>query len=128
MCRPIRVGRLPDHEKEQGEYAQVKDDSRHCCVSSRGLGACDNTSRGPLSRARMLEEASYDLALGIIRLEIQDGETEQVLLAPAKLHHMDEHLAWVDYHRCHVSHSQLLTEVDQARIHASHILEVLRIP
>ena len=80
-----------------------------------------------LAQAHMLEAASYDLALGIITVASRDGETDQVLLAGEELQQLDEHLTWVEHHRCTASESQIRAEVEQARCHTSHILEILAI-
>ena len=80
-----------------------------------------------LAQAHLLEATSYDLALGIMTVASRDGETEQVLLAREELQQLDEHLTWVEHHRCTASESQIRAEVEQARCHTSHILEILAI-
>jgi hypothetical protein len=81
-----------------------------------------------LAQAHLLEATSYDLALGIITVASRDGETDQVLLAREELQQLDEHLTWVEVHRHHASAEHLLAEVEQARMNASRILEVLATP
>lgn len=78
-----------------------------------------------LFQAHMLETASWDLALAIMKLESQDGQTDAVLLAQEELHQLDDHLSWVEQHRHHASDRQVLSEMDQARTNAVHVLDIL---